>query len=389
MKKTMKKLFCVLFATSVMIADTTSSVSINSISVKANETASDETMQGAILLELDKEATCLFEGNVNNEAHYFKFIAPNDTKNQWFSFTTTNYTNKNVYSYLLDSNGEVLAKSKSAINSQKEWSITTRTLNTGTSSNDTIFLVPGNIYYIKIQSTSSNRPKGSASVSVKTTSDDNWGTYDKADEITLDNWKNGTLEKNDDIDYFYVKLPNDNHTYTFNISSDNEIIAAFTDDDRSNLGKVSVLANDSSNSFTQTGKGQIIYIRVQSGSSKTISANYSIKVNLKKEINNDNNSSTNDTPSNNTDNNTNNIKSQKISTLYLSTYKKGTKKVIGKTIKAATVKVKVSGNTYTVKSNNSGKFTAKLVSKLKSGAKITVTASKKNYITCTRSFFVK
>ena len=32
---------------------------------------------------------------------------------------------------------------------------------------------------------------------------------------------------------------------------------------------------------------------------------------------------------------------------------------------------------------------AKLVSKLKSGTKITVIVSKKNYITCTRKFFVK
>lgn len=368
MKRNIKKLFCILLASSIIIANTISVTSIDTLSAKASETFSDETMQGAILLEANKESTCLFEEKANSEAHYFKFIAPDNAQSQWFSFTVTNYTNKSMYAYLLDSNGEVLVKSKNSIGTQKEWSSTARTYGTGTTLANTVFLTPGNVYYIKVQQTPSYaKTTGTVSVSVKTTSDDNWGTYDKASQITLNNWQNGIIEKSDDIDFFYVTLPNDNHTYSFNIASDNPVNATFTDENRSNLGKVSITANNSNNSFTQTGHGQIIYIKIQTNDANTTSANYSIKVNEIKE----------------------NTEKSTISILSLNSYKKGSKKITGKTISNATVKITVPGYKYTVKSDNSGKFTIKLIKKLKAKQKIIVSVSKNNYITKKKSFIVK
>lgn len=80
---------------------------------------------------------------------------------------------------------------------------------------------------------------------------------------------------------------------------------------------------------------------------------------------------------------------KKISVLKLTKYKKGTKKITGKTVKIATVVVKVGGKKYTVKSNKTGGFTVTLKKKLKKGNKISVTVKKSGYTTKTKSFKVK
>lgn len=78
-----------------------------------------------------------------------------------------------------------------------------------------------------------------------------------------------------------------------------------------------------------------------------------------------------------------------ISTLKLTKYKKGSKKITGKTLKKATVKVVVNKKTYTAKANAKGAFTVKLKSKLKKNAKIKVTVSRSGYKAKTKTFKVK
>ncbi|MCM1234296.1 MAG: hypothetical protein NC489_29685 [Ruminococcus flavefaciens] len=73
------------------------------------------------------------------------------------------------------------------------------------------------------------------------------------------------------------------------------------------------------------------------------------------------------------------------------TAKKGKKKITGKTIKKATVKVKIGKTTYKVKSNAKGKFTIKLKGKtgLKKGQKIKITILKIGYKTKHKTYKVK
>lgn len=78
-----------------------------------------------------------------------------------------------------------------------------------------------------------------------------------------------------------------------------------------------------------------------------------------------------------------------ISTLKLTKYKKKTKKIVGKTVKKGKVTVKVSGKTYKVTANASGKFTVKLKKALKKKNKIKVTVSKSGYKTKSKTFKVK
>lgn len=78
-----------------------------------------------------------------------------------------------------------------------------------------------------------------------------------------------------------------------------------------------------------------------------------------------------------------------ISTLKLTKYKRKTKKIIGKTVKKGKVTVKVSGKTYKVTANSSGKFTIRLKKVLKKKNKIKVTVSKSGYKTKSKTFKVK
>lgn len=78
-----------------------------------------------------------------------------------------------------------------------------------------------------------------------------------------------------------------------------------------------------------------------------------------------------------------------ISVLKLTKYKKGAKKISGKTIGKATVKISVGKKTYKAKSNGKGTFTIKLKTKLKKKASIKMTVSKSGYKTKSKTFKVK
>ena len=73
------------------------------------------------------------------------------------------------------------------------------------------------------------------------------------------------------------------------------------------------------------------------------------------------------------------------------TAKKGKRKITGKTVKKAIVKVKIGKKTYKVKSNAKGKFVIELKgkTKLKKGQKIKITISKTGYKTKHKTYKVK
>ena len=76
-------------------------------------------------------------------------------------------------------------------------------------------------------------------------------------------------------------------------------------------------------------------------------------------------------------NNTSVVKT--LSSPKLKSYKRNKKKITGTATKGCTVKVKVGKRTYTVKTNNKGKFTVKLKARLKKKQKITIYATMKRY----------
>lgn len=89
---------------------------------------------------------------------------------------------------------------------------------------------------------------------------------------------------------------------------------------------------------------------------------------------------------------TNKKKSKKkktIKTLKLKKYKRGSRKITGKTLKKAKVVIIAGKKKYTVKSNKKGNFTVKLKKKLKKKMKIRVTVSKSGYRKKSKTFRVK
>ena len=125
------------------------------------------------------------------------------------------------------------------------------------------------------------------------------------------------------------------------------------------ISDTTISANSTDNSFSVIGNGQKIFVRMNSENSNT---NYTLKV----------------------------VSERKpISKLKLSKYKNGSKKITGKTIRNATVKITVNKKTYIVKSNAKGNFTVKLKKKLKSKQKIKISVSKANYKNKKKTFKVK
>jgi hypothetical protein len=296
------------------------------------------------------------QGN-GGEIYWYKVVIPENVGNKWIAFSLSNNSDGSLYFKLFDAGREI---SGERVYSGDSFSITRRMDGAaGTSTEET--LQAGKTYYLQVSS--SGWPKGNYTVFVSSLSDDNWGTYEKAEKMNLNQWKRGKLEKSDDIDCYSITLPNDNRKHAFNISSDNETSVTFANGSGATLGSTTVEANKTNSNFTATGKGQTIYILLQSGNSNVTKAtSYSIRVNTKKKT---------------------------FSRLSLSKYKKGSKKIVGQTIGEANVKVSVNGKSYNVKSKKTGSFTVKLKKKLTSKTKIKVTVSKTDYKSKTKNFRVK
>lgn len=73
------------------------------------------------------------------------------------------------------------------------------------------------------------------------------------------------------------------------------------------------------------------------------------------------------------------ISKKNISVLKLSKCKKGSKRIKGKTISTAIVKIKIGSTIYQIKASSKGSFACKLPNKLKKNQKVTVTVSKNGY----------
>ncbi|MDE6566798.1 MAG: hypothetical protein K2K70_03570, partial [Lachnospiraceae bacterium] len=82
-------------------------------------------------------------------------------------------------------------------------------------------------------------------------------------------------------------------------------------------------------------------------------------------------------------------KKKSIKTLKLIKCKKGTKKIVGKTVKKAKIIVKVGKRSYRTTATSKGRFQIKLKKKLKSGTKIQVTVAKSGYYKRKKSFRIK
>ncbi len=312
------------------------------------------TLAKATSIKIGSTVNGTFVGK-ENEIYYYKITIPKDVGNQYITFSLTNYSSRGINISLRNQSNQSLDGLTDIFTNENGW-IRTRT-DGGATTSDIVKLSAGNTYYIKI--TGYYELKGDYVLSVTNTPDDNWGTFDKATEIKCNQLKSGKFEYLDDIDCYYITLPKDKKRYRFIISADNETYALFANSNGIKISDTTISANSTDNSFSVIGNGQKIFVRMNSENSNT---NYTLKV----------------------------VSERKpISKLKLSKYKNGSKKITGKTIRNATVKITVNKKTYIVKSNAKGNFTVKLKKKLKSKQKIKISVSKANYKNKKKTFKVK
>lgn len=340
------------------------------VTTKTAYAATNTTMETATPLIIGQSITGKMEG-YDDEYHYYKFTVPQDVGNQWIQFSITNYGPCYIQAYLNNNLNQTMQSTGYSFLSKNDSLIFQSRVEGAASTSTETKLVPGNTYYIIIDNWSSSN-KGDYVLSVSSTPDDNWGTFDKAEALTCNQTKTGKIEYKDDIDCYAITLPNDGALHNFILNSDQKLYALFADANGIKISDIDVNANITNNRFSATGTGQKIYIRVEAGYGVS-SANYSIKV-----ISEEKKISTETTG-----------EKKEISTLKLTSYKKNSKKIVGKTISNAVVKLTAGKKTYKVKSNKSGKFTVKLKKKIKSKDKIKVTVTKANYKTITKTFKVK
>lgn len=320
--------------------------------VQAN---TNTTLAKATTISIGSTVNGTFEGD-DYEVHYYKLTIPENIGNQYIIVSLTNYAGRSIRFNLNNKMNQNLLSSDYIKTNDSDW-IRCRTNTDATSGNMTL-LSAGNTYYITIEGLYYTT-EGDYSLYIESQLDDNWGTFEKAKALNVNQLQSGEIEYWDDIDSYYITLPNDKRKYTFIISADNKAYALFANSNRQKIGDINISANSTDSSYTVTGNGQKIFIRMEADNNST---KYTIKVVAQKLT---------------------------ISKLSLTKYKRGSKKIVGKTIKNATVKITVNKKSYTVQSNKNGKFSVKLKKNLKSKQKIKITVSKKNYKTKKKTFKVK
>lgn len=318
--------------------------------------APGSTKETAETVSIGKSIEESFAEASADQIHYYRVDIPADVGNQYIAVSMSNYANKGLYFEIRNAMDETIYKGGNVSNN-KSTILRFRIKNTGT--RDTVFLNPGESYYIRIES--NKHSIGNYNMSITATPDDNWGTFENAPQFTPGQKVTGVIEYEDDIDCFGFVLPNDKQKYTFYISADNRLDALLADANGIKIADTDIDNINVNNKLSVNGLGQTVYIRVNRGY-VTQTANYSIELKAEKGM---------------------------VSVLNLSSYKKGSKKITGKTIGGAKVVVKIGKKKYSAKSDKTGKFTVKLKKKLKSKNKIKVTVSKKNYATKSKTFKVR
>ena len=319
--------------------------------------APGSTKETAETVSIGKSIEESFAEASADQIHYYRVDIPENVGNQYIAISMSNYANKGLYFEIRNALDEKIYKGGN-VNNNKSTILRFRIKNTVTTSN-TVVLIPGESYYIRIES--NKHTVGNYNMSITATPDDNWGTFENSPRCIPGQKVTGVIEYADDIDCFGFVLPNDKQKYTFYISADNRLDALLADANGIKIADTGIDNINVNNKLSVYGLGQTVYIRVNRGY-VTQTANYSIELKAEKET---------------------------VSVLNLSSYKKGSKKITGKTIGGAKIVVKIGKKKYSTKSDKTGKFTVKLKKKLKSKNKIKVTVSKKNYLTKSKTFKVR
>ena len=184
-------------------------------------------------------------------------------------------------------------------------------------------------------------------------------------------WKSNAFRLRTEI------MPDDNlgtyeAKYILHVYSQNNSSVTIEDEPGKEIDTIKCPENSSQPVFMTKGDGQKLYVKIKGDEGR---GNYTVWYEEKKPEKVTKPSTKPDSKL------TQQKKKAIIKTIKVKKCKKGTKKIVGKTISCAKVQIKTGGKKYTCSSGKTGKFAVTLKQKLKKKQTVKITVSKKNYTT--------
>lgn len=341
-KKKLRYLWIALFVIAFAIANP-----------KTAKAANENTkFQNAKEIPFEKSITEKYsKEDLKHQSRYYKFTVPKNIGNKW---TCIQFNNRAATTSVYLYDDEKRSLDSASLLGTNDWFVfDTQPKGSAYQQYESYpVLEPGKTYYLQVKAEGwMGAYNKDFDISIYTEADDNWGVAEKAPKLLYNKWYKGILENKLDIDKFYVQLPNDKKWHDFIIKSDREMDVYLQDAYEETLhnGQIRVTGGKTT-SYSIIGTGQKIYVELNGVYEAT---NYKILVKNPPKT---------------------------ITYLKIKKPKKGSKKIVGKTIKNANIKVNIGKKVYRSKSTNKGNFKLK-VKKLKKGQKVKITVSKKGYKT--------
>lgn len=192
---------------------------------------------------------------------WYKFTVPSDIGNQYVTFSLTNY-GEDSYDWV-QYNIQTVGGEKIESTSVGEIGTETSVLRIeGSKSTSTYqkYLVPGQIYYVYVKLYNTSGEKSKFEVSFGATPEDNWGSLEKAEVLSVNSNLERRLEDSDDVDSFMFTLPQDGKKYMLTLKSGEDVAIEV-------LNEAGVKEDDdyytSSASYEFIGDGKKHYVTIE------------------------------------------------------------------------------------------------------------------------------
>ena len=206
------------------------------------------------------------EGSLDNSSSettqmWYKFTVPSDIGNQYVTFSLTNYGEdyyNEVRFNVQTAGGEEISSNGVGVTGMN--SAQFRIEGSKSTSAYEKYLVPGQIYYVYVKLDNTWGEKSKFEVSFGATPEDNWGSLEKAEVLSVNSNLERRLEDSDDVDSFMFTLPQDGKKYMLTLKSGEDVAIEV-------LNEAGVKEDDdhytSSASYEFIGDGKKHYVTIE------------------------------------------------------------------------------------------------------------------------------
>ncbi len=155
---------------------------------------------------------------------WYKFTVPSDIGNQYVTFLLTNYGEgyyNQVRFNVQTAGGEEISSNGVGVTGMN--SAQFRIEGSKSVYEHEKYLIPGQTYYVYVTLDHIWAEKSKFEVSLGATSEDNWGSLEKAETLNINSNLERKLEDRDDVDSFMFTLPQDGKKYKLTLKSGDDV----------------------------------------------------------------------------------------------------------------------------------------------------------------------